>query len=539
VDQSYNSQKNLVTRSGDVSRNIHQLCVIITEAAEENDHADNAVIDAQVDKSRSNSKKQKEKIHVSTREWRIIMSAINHGTEVPANSRSEVLMGYQYALHQHKKRLREERDNVRRSQENNSVSSGEYWDEYSEASESSGERHKDPKHNRRTTAWAREENHARSISAHPSDDKEDFVQETPEAALVAVRVYLLTTQPEPGDPREHMHQAAIRSIGLVEDRLRKHSPEKNATHYEDKGKDNLKYQPSQSQTSDSSGDEKRRARKEDARNIIAQARVNNARYAWKEENYEDDEKEMGALCFTRRVRRTRVPKGFKLLHDQQKYDGSQEPKLWLLDYLRAVHILGGTRATAMQSLQLHLTSAARSWLSTLPNDSIGSWGELESQFTRNFRSTYKRPASLEEVKSYIQRKDETLRSYIQRWSIIKNFAEDVSDERAVDAFSTSLRCLDLVEELGRKRPRTLSELMEVANRFADKEDAYNNKRARSPEVDRTSRQRRRSHIEDSRTRRNQIAAGYERRDKEGYGSREFQNRNTYEKEKPKYSGPSG
>jgi hypothetical protein len=128
---------------------------------------------------------------------------------------------------------------------------------------------------------------------------------------------------------------------------------------------------------------------------------------------------MGALCFTRRVRRTRVPKEFKLPHDQQKYDGSQEPKLWLSDYLQAVQILGGTRAIAMQSLQLHLTGAARSWLSTLPNDSIGSWGELESQFTRNFRSTYKRPASLEEVKSYIQRKDETLRSYIQRWSIIK------------------------------------------------------------------------------------------------------------------------
>jgi hypothetical protein len=304
VDQSYISQKNLVTRSGDVSRNIHQLCVIITEAAEENDHADNAVIDAQVDKSRSNSKKQKEKIHVSTREWRIIMSAINHGTEVPANSRSEVLMGYQYALHQHKKRLREERDNVRRSQENNSVSSGEYWDEYSEASESSGERHKDPKHNRRTTAWAREENHARSISAHPSDDEEDFVQETPEAALVAAHAYLLTTQPEPRDPREHIHQAAIRSLGLVEDRLRKHSPEKNVTHCKDKGKENFKYQSSQSQTSDSLGDEKRRTQKEDARNIIAQARVNNARYAWKEENYEDDEKEMGALCFTRRVCKT-------------------------------------------------------------------------------------------------------------------------------------------------------------------------------------------------------------------------------------------
>jgi hypothetical protein len=27
------------------------------------------------------------------------MSAINHGTKVPADSRREVLMGYQYALH--------------------------------------------------------------------------------------------------------------------------------------------------------------------------------------------------------------------------------------------------------------------------------------------------------------------------------------------------------------------------------------------------------------------------------------------------------
>jgi hypothetical protein len=188
---------------------------------------------------------------------------------------------------------------------------------------------------------------------------------------------------------------------LVEDRLRKHPPEKKATYHKEKRRESFKRQPSQSQTSESSGDEKRKAWREDARNFIAQARLNNARYAWKEENYEDDEKEMGALCFTRRVRKTRVLKGLKLPHDQQKYDGSQEPTLWLSDYLQAVQILGGTRATAMQSLQLHLTGAARSWLNTLPNDSIGSWGELENQFTRNFHSTYKRPASLEEIKSCV------------------------------------------------------------------------------------------------------------------------------------------
>jgi hypothetical protein len=100
---------DFTTQSGGVSSNIHQLCVIIIEAAEENDDTDNIATHKQGDKSRSNNKKEKEKIHVSTGEWRIIMSAINHGTEVPANSRRRVLMGYQYALHQHKKKLWEER----------------------------------------------------------------------------------------------------------------------------------------------------------------------------------------------------------------------------------------------------------------------------------------------------------------------------------------------------------------------------------------------------------------------------------------------
>jgi hypothetical protein len=135
----------------------------------------------------------------------MIMTAINHGTDVPVDSRREVLMGYQYALHQRRRKWREEKDMLMRS----STSSGEYWDEYSGDSKSSIERRRNPKHSRRTTARTREESHTKSKSAHPSDEEEDFVQEIPEAALVAAQTYLLTTQPKPGDPWEHMHQAAI------------------------------------------------------------------------------------------------------------------------------------------------------------------------------------------------------------------------------------------------------------------------------------------------------------------------------------------
>jgi hypothetical protein len=185
---------------------------------------------------------------------------------------------------------------------------------------------------------------------------------------------------------------------------------------------------------------------------------------------------MGASCFTHRVRTTPVPKGFKLPHDQQKYDGSQEPQSWLSDYLQAVQILGGTNETAMQSLQLHLTGTARSWLTKLEKETIGSWKELTKQFTSNFKSTYKRLSYIEEVKAYVQQHGETPRAYIQRWSIIKNSAVEVSDERAIDAFIVRLRRGDLVEEMGRIKPKTVSDLMDVANRFIDGEDACNNKR---------------------------------------------------------------
>jgi hypothetical protein len=120
------SSKDFAIKSSGVPKSVHQLCVIITEAAEEGNHEGSKEVDLQVEKSRSSSKKEKEKIHVSAGEWRIIMTAVNHGIEVPADSRREVLMGYQYALHQRKKKLREERDRFMRSRGDDSMSSEEY-----------------------------------------------------------------------------------------------------------------------------------------------------------------------------------------------------------------------------------------------------------------------------------------------------------------------------------------------------------------------------------------------------------------------------
>jgi hypothetical protein len=93
----------------------------------------------------------------------------------------------------------------------------------------------------------------------------------------------------------------------------------------------------------------------------------------------------------------------------------------------------------------------------------------------------------------------------------KKLAEEVSDKRAIDAFTQGLRRVDFVEEMGRIKPKTVAELMDVANRFADGEDAYQNKRTRSPKDDRSNRynnHQRRSHNYDNYGSHNQVAAGY-------------------------------
>jgi hypothetical protein len=66
MEEAVNKSRDIASRSSGISRSVHQLCVIITEATEEeNNHTGNKEVDMQVNKIRSNGKKEKEKVHVS------------------------------------------------------------------------------------------------------------------------------------------------------------------------------------------------------------------------------------------------------------------------------------------------------------------------------------------------------------------------------------------------------------------------------------------------------------------------------------------
>src|SRR4051812_41527027 len=107
-----------------------------------------------------------------------------------------------------------------------------------------------------------------------------------------------------------------------------------------------------------------------------------------------------------------MSKGFKLNSTTHKYDGPEDPEAWLDDYLTSVKFQRGTNITAMQYVQHMLESMARHWLKNLPRGSISSCKLFRSAFIENFKSTYKRPESLEELRACRQGTRESLRVYI-------------------------------------------------------------------------------------------------------------------------------
>jgi hypothetical protein len=105
--------------------------------------------------------------------------------------------------------------------------------------------------------------------------------------------------------------------------------------------------------------------------------------------------------------------------------------------------------------------------------------------------------------------------------------------------------------MGRIKLKTVSNLMDIANRFADGEDACNDKQTHSPEDDRGNRydsQRRKSRNYDNYGSHNQVAAGYKDNSYQGndhrnsgyrsYGKEDYGSSKRFQTKEPREYNPS-
>jgi hypothetical protein len=160
------------------------------------------------------------KVRLSEEEWRAINTAVEHGTPIPTNSSQNMLLGYYYALRQQAKQLAKERIEIQKRKDSAIAASDAARRARSDAS------YTNRRHHRHGSRYENlEYSERQSISKNLDsfflsvDEQGNIIPKTPEAALVAAQAYLHTTQPNPGDPREHMHRAALSGLKMVGNKL--------------------------------------------------------------------------------------------------------------------------------------------------------------------------------------------------------------------------------------------------------------------------------------------------------------------------------
>jgi hypothetical protein len=163
----------------------------------------------------------RKKIQLSVDEWRVIREAVEHGTPIPSNSSKDMLLGYHYALRQQAKQLAKEKIEIQKRKDSAIAASNAARRARSDASHTNTRRNR--RHGSRYDNLEYSERQSISknldLSFLSVDEQGNIIPKTPEAALVAAQAYLFTTRPSPGDPREHMHRAALNGLKMVGNKL--------------------------------------------------------------------------------------------------------------------------------------------------------------------------------------------------------------------------------------------------------------------------------------------------------------------------------
>ncbi|KAK1665120.1 hypothetical protein QYE76_053279 [Lolium multiflorum] len=393
-------------------------------------------------------------------------AAVQNNTPLPVGASVGTLNAFREILDKNRERLSLEQTTLERRLRAAERSSEQRRGSASRSSQGAG------KHRSRLSRLS--EDDAREITSNLSrsfmttDTAGMLRPKTVEAATANLAAYLVNQQPE--GSMVQAHRGALESLAILGDKL----------------------VPRKEKASPQAGGSKHRSR--DARDEITQSRIDKSRRRRaargdydidsSKESEEYDGELRGADCLSYKIRETMPPKKFKPTPtDAAKYDGQQEPRSWIDDYLQTVILHKGNQIAAMQCLQLYLKDSARAWLRGLPKGSIKSWDDLVDAFVANFQATYKRPVGIEELRHCQQKPKESMRAYIGRFTKLLNAVEDVSVNRAIDSFSDGIRRESYIEELGRKKPKTITKLMEIVNSWADGEDDVRRPRQRSDDED--------------------------------------------------------
>ena len=137
-------------------------------------------------------------------------------------------------------------------------------------------------------------------------------------------------------------------------------------------------------------------------------------------------------------------------------------------------------------MPMALKGTVVTWLMNLPEGSIHSYEELCLQFVANFKGSYEHHLTLHDLRAMRQRRDETLRQYLQRFCQTRHKITRVADSDVVSAFRDGVTNDRMLEKLGVRDDLTSAvDLIELADKCAKAEEGRLFKRNTSTDEPKT------------------------------------------------------
>ena len=181
---------------------------------------------------------------------------------------------------------------------------------------------------------------------------------------------------------------------------------------------------------------------------------------------------LGVPCLTPALRNVRLPKDFKGPRKVPNYTADLQPEAWVESYEMAMEMLDVDEAVCAKYFTMMLEGTARTWLKSLPTNSIGSWAELKHRFIQNFKDTCKQPMSIIDLAACVQEEGESTTHWVKRVSAILHSSDRINADTAVLTLEGNCRFKPLKQKLGRlkRHCNDMSTLMAALVKYADSDN---------------------------------------------------------------------
>lgn len=160
---------------------------------------------------------------------------------------------------------------------------------------------------------------------------------------------------------------------------------------------------------------------------------------------------LGVPCLVPALRNVRLPKDFKGPRKVPNYTADLSLEAWVESYEMAMEMLDVDETACAKYFTMMLEGTTRTWLKSLPPNSISSWAQLRTRFIQNFKDTCKQPKSIVDLAACVQEDGESTTHWVHRVSEVLHSSDRINADSAIITLEGNCRFKPLKLKLGRMK----------------------------------------------------------------------------------------